>query len=424
MILVVLALYIVGANVVLYNLSGKISVRLSEIASIILLIFLMKELFAARFDRSIVSILLWGAWSLFLIFVNTAFIYHFRANEVLEGLLFLFRFLFCVILAYLSARFLKQNGLKMRTLKWVNLFYLLVCAIGIVQLIAFPVAQDWYNFCTRFHTYWEGDPHVNRVISTYFDPNYMSSCLTVGFTVNLYLLKKNFSKQHIGEIVGRLLIAVFYFVTVLLSKSRSGFAGFLIIAFLFVALSINYRRYAVEALIGFAIALVAGVALFLFSDIEVIVRIRTIFSDQSAYARVLSWETGFHVVLDTSFLGVGYNLYGAYGRVTGTLSSIKTGYGNDSSLLLILATTGLPGFILFIVHMLSLLRGGDKKEKICLFVAILLICNFNNLLFYSPWVFPFYTVVYLFSDVAVRESARKQYAFARIGEVKDEKDFG
>ena len=111
----------------------------------------------------------------------------------------------------------------------------------------------------------------------------------------------------------------------------------------------------------------------------------------------MSWGRGFDIAAESGYLGTGYNLIGSFMyRIVNDSLNNDTMYGNDSSILVVFMTTGFVGIVLFALHIIYLLlKPTRSKEVKSLLFAALVICNFNNLLFYTMWIFPFYSVFYL-----------------------------
>lgn len=409
LILFVLFLYIVGGNAVTINLTGKISVKISEIASIFLGLALIKQFLNSKFNGSIYWILAWGLFALALILINVA-IYQFEMNDIIEAFLYLFRFVYVLLTAFVSARYVAEADLKTDVLKFINVCYIIVCIIGFFQLIFFPVAMDWYAVFYKIGISWsEPDPHVGRLVSTYFDPNYLGSCLLLGIAADVYLLKRSVRNGDFRADGFKYIVClIIYFVTLLLTQSRSGILGFLLFIFIYALFNTNFKKIRFKGVIGICAIVLIGAYFVFYSDITVFVRIRNAFSDPSAMARFQSWEKGLSTLKNMNFLGLGYNLLGAYNRLVYGDTHIQTSYGNDSSILLVLITGGILGFILFAAHIIALF--GHKnvgRELRCVILSALVICNFNNLLFFVVWVFPFYFMAYLFIYSPKEETAKK-----------------
>ncbi len=200
-------------------------------------------------------------------------------------------------------------------------------------------------------------------------------------------------------------------LAILLTKSRSGILGLGIVVILYFLFTIDRKKITKsDILICFAFVFIGGYFV-VFSDIQVFVRIREVFNDASAGARFISWQKSIEIIKDTNFLGIGYNMYGAYNEMFyGALNSSNTVAGVDSSLFLVLITTGLVGFITFIAHYARMYQSVNNAAFRCLLIASIIVCNFNNLLFYSLWILPFYLVGYLIYECE-REQVKKSTQF-------------
>lgn len=394
-ILIELFFIIVGGNALSVTVSG-ITVRLSEIFALWVGLCLLVSGYRQKTERSVKLILLWGLLSFFLIFLNVL-IYGFSLGHIVEALLYLFRFVYFLFIAYMAARYVCGRGRLTQALKFVNLCYIAVCLIGYFQLFFYPSALEWYAVFEKIGVHFSGDPHVGRLVSTDFDPNYLSSCLLVGITVNFYLLRQECRRFAVNRYaVKRILIFFFYVLTILLTKSRSGILGLaVLLAYLYIS-SIDFRRVRIRDLVTVTAVVLVGGYLIFFSDIYVFQRIRSVLQDPSALSRFSSWGHALKVFWETGFIGLGYNLYPAYQDVFYAVVENNARGGVDSSLLMVLITTGLVGFILFAAHIVAVWKQKNARRYVrALILAALIICNFNNLLFYSIWVFPFYFAVYL-----------------------------
>ncbi len=392
LVYIFLFVLILAGNVSNFQVFGRIAIKLSDVLALILGLVFLKSFWKEKIDFSVGIMLIWSILSLALILMNVI-IYQFDFEDVLTAVLYLFRFIFMMWLANVVARYMRSKGLGLFTLKYINVLYLLVCGFGFIQLIFFPVAYDFYRLLWTMGVFFpNADPHINRLFSTYLDPNYLAACLLIGVCVDLYLLSLERDKKR--QIKYWLFLAV-YTLTIFLTRSRSGLLGLVIILFLDLLLSIDRKNMKIWVVVAAAGALAVLTGLFVFSDITVFVRIRTMFTDASAGARLSSWAKGLETFWD-NFLGLGYNLFGSYNKKIYGSEAISVLYGNDSSLILTLITTGIPGLALFFVHIFRfVVKKNVPKAMISLIFAALVICNFNNLLYYGLWVFPFYFIMYL-----------------------------
>lgn len=210
---------------------------------------------------------------------------------------------------------------------------LLVAGAGFVQLIIYPdlsaLARDFGY-----------DPHRNRLVSTFLDPNFTGAYLTLSLILLL---------THKGRSLFKLLATSLLVTTLLLTFSRS--AWIMAAASLFIFGLLKSRRL-----------LIGSVVLFLLAYF-LVPRVQTRISgltdpDDSAKLRLISWSRAVEIFKDNSFLGVGFNLYRPaqerfgffdYRDYARDAAGGHAGAGSDSSLLLILATTGIPGLSLFLL---------------------------------------------------------------------------
>lgn len=410
LILFTIFLYIVGGNALSFTVAD-ITIRYGEFFSIfvgtLLVILFIKHRRGVWNDKSIAVIALWALLSLILIAINGAFVYRFSNREILVAVMYLFRFCYAICFAYLAVKYIRLQGMQIYTLQFINMCYIVVCCIGFLQLIFYPAANDWYQIFQAIGVHWHGDPHMNRLISTDFDPNYLSSCLLIGLAINAILLHFDKKQKKQLSIISKLkygVIFCIYIVAILLTKSRSGILGVGVFAVCLFgyAIGVSGMRWKLVAVAAVVVGI--GVYLVFFSNIDVFVRIRNIFTDPSAGARFESWEKGFEIILNTFFMGIGYNLYGAYNNRFYDIVQTNASAGLDSSLQLVCVTTGVLGLLLFVLHLAYVWRGvGKAAELKALIVAALAISNFNNLLFYSLWITPFYLVVYLCRELFVEK---------------------
>lgn len=398
--LIALIVAIIFGNILTIHLMGT-RVRFGEILLILIYVVLFFNSITKRLNRNLLYLFGWMLLSVVLI-IFSIIVNSLSFKSIFNALIYLLRFVLFVHLSYLLASFYKKEGQTIKVIKIVNYCYLIVCLIGFFQLVFYPVAFDWYGLFGRFGVSWDGDPHINRIVSTDFDPNYLSCCLLIGLCSCLYLfgheIKTHINRKHkiyLYQIKYIIFIAI-YLLTIFLTKSRSGLLGAVIIFSIMILGNIDLTRVKLSYILGFLVIIGLGIYFIGFSHITVFERIRTMFDDASAGARLISLQKGINIANETYYLGIGYNLLPQYVEATtGTVNS-QTGGGLDSSFILILVTTGIVGLIVFLFHQFSLLKLVKRNYiAIGLIIASIIICNFNNLLFYSLWVCPFYLFVFL-----------------------------
>lgn len=246
---------------------------------------------------------------------------------------------------------------------------LFISLVGFVQLIVLPdfsVLEPSLGW----------DPHKNRLASTFFDPNFTGGflALVIGLLLSLHLNKvKRLTLTQMLVFVFIPLIALF------LTFSRSSWGMFAIIAF---ALGLLKSRW-----------LLIMSLILMFLTYFAIPRVQTRISGvtdpaDSATFRLVSWGNTMEIAEDNLLLGVGFNSFRFAQRdygffETGTLGG-NEGSGSDSSFLLVLATTGIFGFLIFAV---TYFKGIKSRVLLPLLLGLSLQVQFINGLFYPQIMF-------------------------------------
>ncbi|MGM8298654.1 O-antigen ligase family protein [Clostridium perfringens] len=279
--------------------------------------------------------------------------------------------------------------------------YLVVSILGIIQIIIWPNSIDYYSFLSKFNIYLlNPDPHINRIISTYLDPNYLSAILIIPINLTLILILKE--KKKLKFLISFLLLVA----TLIGTVSRSGLIGLAIslgITLTFSMIGVNTKKEIVfnKIILLLFIILIIIIPIVIYFNLDssrVLQRIIGFRDDPSAIARFLSWQESFSIIKENKIIGIGYNMLGFY---TGNLKTM-TSFGVDASLLLIAITTGVIGLILYLfyyIKKLYILIRYMKKDKyifsslIGIIIASIVMSMFNNLLFYPLWIIPFFIVI-------------------------------
>lgn len=190
------------------------------------------------------------------------------------------------------------------------------------------------------------DPHKNRLASTFFDPNFTGAYLVL--CLNFLITGKKYLKSFFVPLI------LLVILSILLTFSRS--------SWLMLTISVGVWglfKYRMLLLLSFFIA---------FSAYFAVPRIQTRISGitdpaDSAHFRLISWQNTWEIAKDNLLLGTGFNTfrfvqkdYGYFGVDWGGHS----GGGSDSSLFLVLATTGILGFFFFLGFFILLITKAFK----------------------------------------------------------------
>lgn len=244
------------------------------------------------------------------------------------------------------------------------------------------------------------DPHKNRMASTFFDPNFLGMYFVICLAVSMSVIVKykaviaNEVKQSIFSRHLYPLSLIIFLTGIFLTFSRSAWLATSVLLFFTVL-----RKRAL-LLVSLAIVLLA-----IFAIPRVQTRISGVADPQdSASFRLISWQNTWEIARENWVFGVGYNSFRyaqkEHGFLDDTSLATRSGAGSDSSLLLVLATTGIFGLFFVVGFFVVVLMQAIKTRDIVtvgLIVALLIDSLFINSLFYPQIV-----IVGLLSVVAAK----------------------
>ncbi len=302
---------------------------------------------------------------------------------VLGGSAYLIRFIIYSSIFLISFN-LKKDGLLnieklfnlLRNIGFIFIF------LGFLQLIFFPN----FDFLTEFGF----DPHQNRLTSTFLDPNFTGIFLVFVLAANVYFSIKEKSKLNIFFLLINL-------IAIILTYSRTAYLMlgiYLIIMGFPFFLKFHFKKKIISVIISIFILSAILIIFPRFLD-----RIKGgLKVDKSASERLISWDNSLKIFENSLILGVGFNNYRIAQESFNLLRTFSpdgghSGSGSDSSFLLILATTGFLGILIYLGLWLIFFKNIYKNNNLlALFVSFLIASQFINGLFYIPlmiWYFSF-----------------------------------
>ena len=252
-------------------------------------------------------------------------------------------------------------------------------ALSLAGFIQLKVAPD---FSLYEHLGW--DPHQNRLLSTWFDPNFVGGFFAFILPSMAGLL---FDKKAWRPWL--LPVALLVLVALGLTLSRSAYLAFIAGMGLF-GLIRSRQLLAACAVLGIIMLAIPSPiqsrVLQLSDSIQAMFTETYTIPDASARLRFASWESGWELFLDKPLIGQGYNRFENAALESGLLkdTEIHAASGSDSSLLTLLATTGLLGFAAYISMLILLMRQAWQHRKNPL--ALGLLCGIPGLLIHSVFV--------------------------------------
>lgn len=423
---ITLFFYIVLGNILTFNIGNRMPFRVADILALILIIIVPIKYKKIRFTKINKKILIFIIIGILSLFINTI-IQSYDLKGILYALLYPARLVFYLLLCNSMIIVFKENKVKFDKISnFIIICFVIVGILGIVQLLLFPNALDFYNILYKYKLYYPNpDPHIDRMFSTYLDPNYFGACMLLPLSFSLTkFIKKRDEFSFIATIL--------FVICIIYTNSRSAFLGLLLLSILVCAINFKFskKHIAQDLRILFYLLLIGGYilyALFISTKPNVLSRIRNTVEDtievqkndnkpdnekekdhdeepiidRSTSARFKSWDYSLNVFENNCVIGIGYNAIGMLKHD----ASQSTAYGVDSSILLILITTGFIGSLYLIINVLKLLvklffeKTEDALTLISFIVASLIICNFNNLLFYVLWFIPSILIINAYSEL-------------------------
>lgn len=253
----------------------------------------------------------------------------------------------------------------------------LLIGAGVVSAI-FGLLQYFFLPDTRFLYYSGWDDHYYRLIGTFLDPGFtgMIYVLTLILLISFYW--KEFSKKK-SLLTPHFLLLVLVYLAFVLTYARSAYLAYLV-GMGVIAFKKKAPKFFVVA---FLVWLVTILLLPRPSSEGVQLERKA-----SIFARVSNWQQTIKIAKDHPLFGVGFNAYRYVQRDYGFLGEdwqvSHAGAGADSSLLFVLATTGIFGFTAYLWLWWKIIQ---RKSLIILASAAALLTHslFLNSLFY-PWL--------------------------------------
>ena len=223
------------------------------------------------------------------------------------------------------------------------------------------------------------DDHYFRLVSTFFDPTFTGIVILIGLIISThkYIQEKKMSYFLIG---------LLDLIAILLTYSRSTYVA-LIAAFIYLLILTGKK-----VVLVFPILLIAAIPLLPRPSSEGVKLERTF----SIFQKFENYGKGIEISKKSPVFGIGFNNICREKEVSFNESSYLSHScsGLDSSVLLILSTTGVVGLIFFL-HVLSQVKR-KSLFAVCL-VAVLVHSMFTNTLFY-PFVMGLMAIVLAISD--------------------------
>ena len=303
----------------------------------------------------------------------------FRSSTLILGGLYLLRIVFYALFTITIFNIVKNNqNKKILLFKSLIVVSLAIAVYGILQYIFYPDIRGL--------TILGWDDHLYRLVSTFIDPGFTSIFLVLGFLASLLMFLETKEKKFF------VFMAIFM-IALTLTYSRAGY-----LAFFSGTLALLVLKNRLAKLIPLALIFVGILFLIPNYGSEGVRLGRT----RSILTRIVSYQDAFSIFKKSPLLGVGYNnICIAKQKYLGQRVNFESHScsGIESSFLLILATTGIVGFTIFIYglgNLLILPKNFYGPVFTSSMVAVLTHAFFVNSLFY-PWVMGYLGILFAVS---------------------------
>ena len=327
----------------------------------------------------------WFTGSLLFSFILSLSI--FKPWELIEGALYLLRLSVYLVypVFYLSA--LKKKAVSQRLLYDA----LIVC-------IFFVALFGWWQYFIypdlRPLQYLGWDDHLYRLAGSFLDPGFTAIILVLGFILA-------FSKYWQRKNLLYLFTAGFFSISLFFTYSRAGFVS-LICALIYILLRWNKLRF-LSLFAGLIIVFILLLPRPSSSGVE-LERLYSIF------LRFRNYQETVAIWKKSPLFGIGYNnLCTARVKYVGEKEALSHSCsGSDSSLLLILSTTGIIGLVVFLQLVLKTLGHVENNVYGLAYsagiIAVFSHSLFVNSLFY-PWVMSLMGILYALGRKTISSNA-------------------
>ena len=273
----------------------------------------------------------------------------FSAMEVMGSLAYLARWLLYFSLYVVIINCVKAGETERiwGALEWAML---IIVAFGIIQSIFLPNFAFMVYPDARHALDW--DAQKNRLVSTILEPNIVAGMIVMTLLVQLARLASG-----AGVAIWK---PTLMFAGLVMTLSRGGMLSFAVGCLaLFPLIALSKR---VARLVGvlFLLLVAASPKLIAFASGYT----RFGISDDSAMARVITWQRAIATFLDYPIFGIGFNTYGFVQERRGFERISVSNYSAEGGLLFVAVLTGVVGLTAFVAMVWMVVRRSRRAARL------------------------------------------------------------
>ncbi len=317
----------------------------------------------------------------------------FNTSNILIGALYLVRWILYAML-YFVFRDINLKKYKINIL--LTLTGTIFLVIGYLQYIFYPSLKNLY--------YQGWDEHMYRLFSSFFDPNFAGTFLvTFLIFVFIYKEKNKFSKRF-KYLLNTIIFLTF--LSIILTFSRS---ALLMLGSATVLYAILEKKYKLILILSFLLIFV-----FIILSPRFYIENMNLLRTPSLEQRILSAKEAVVIFSKNPILGVGFNNY-RYAREKYIQKDWapypnRAGAGSDNSYAFLLATTGIPGLMVYLFLLYRIIKMNLKVVEKNYYSLILVVSlggiMFNSLLLNS--LFYSFIMIWLWVLVGISENSSRE----------------
>jgi hypothetical protein len=305
-------------------------------------LYFLKNTKKPAITSSFLDFLLITCFSLLISFII------FPVSQIITGSLYLLRLFSYFTFFTLVSNLIRLNAIKKNSLiNSLLVVTLFIAFLGWYQYIYFPSLVDLKH--------WGWDDHLLRLTGSFLDPAFTSILLVFGSLIA-------FTKYFQDKKCSYLLLFLILTVSLIFTFNRAAYIS------LFAALTFYSVKFSKKTIFIILSTVLLGLSLIILSpkDGEGTYLLRT----ASIRSKVSNYQETFKIIKKYPLFGVGFNnlCWARSLYLDNQDPDSHACFGSDSSLLFIIATTGITGFIVFIKFVKTIFTNLDKSVYSQIFV--------------------------------------------------------
>lgn len=339
-------------EIVRISFQSNITVGIIDVL-LALIVFLWLFLVEKTKYKLIIPIFTFIIIAILSLFLNS---FNYTQNQLFISSLYLIRLIF-----YLSLYFVFVDIGKRFSDFIPRLMFLSALTFLLMGLYQFVFFKDLREF---FYLGW--DLHLNRLFSTFFDPNFAGAFLVLVFIFVFVLRREIFTEKWIWV---SYIFLFFNFIALILTYSRGAYLMFLVSVVAYSFFTKNWKLTA--GIIG------VFILVFLILSPRFGLESTNLLRVASIESRIDSTKEALFVYKQNP-MGVGFNTYRfareKYGIFEGQGNKISNaGAGVDNSFVFVLVTTGMVGLGAYIYLLLRIIKLNIKKARVSKYSLVVVI---------------------------------------------------